>query len=164
MNSVKLNSVSKIYGFIFLLLVASAFSACYKQVAFHAYRSLPVQGWLIADTVFFDVMCTDTLVACPLEVGIRYRDDYPYRNIALEMGILSATTGQRLSVEQVSMYVEDEVGNRSGIGWGGLRSILHAVRPLRVDSVATYRIYIRHTMADSCLTGINDVGIRLNHP
>ena len=41
--------------YIILLFIVGALRACDKQTVYHAFRSVPQEGWKRQDTLFFDV-------------------------------------------------------------------------------------------------------------
>lgn len=71
---------------LILLLAASLFGACDKQKVYHAYQSLPDEGWRQTDTLCFSVEVPDSQTYCKLSVEVRNRNNYPYQNLLLSIG------------------------------------------------------------------------------
>ena len=46
--------------YIILLFIVGALGACDKQTVYHAFRSVPQEGWKRQDTLFFDVAVPDS--------------------------------------------------------------------------------------------------------
>ena len=72
--------------YIILLFIVGALGACDKQTVYHAFRSVPQEGWKRQDTLFFDVAVPDSQTYYKLTVEIRNRNTYPYQNINLSVG------------------------------------------------------------------------------
>ena len=71
--------------YIILLFIVGALGACDKQTVYHAFRSVPQEGWKRQDTLFFDVAVPDSQTYYKLTVEIRNRNTYPYQNINLSV-------------------------------------------------------------------------------
>ena len=99
------------------------------------------------------------------EIGIRYQESYPYRDIWLEV---SHNTKDTLTyvTDTLQLFLVDEAGNKTGNGLCGLYQCdlpYKASIPIRTEgSARTFRIV--HIMTDNPLTGISDIGIRLRKP
>lgn len=100
-----------------------------------------------------------------IEIGIRYQESYPYRDIWLEV---SHNTKDTLTyvTDTLQLFLVDEAGNKTGNGLCGLYQCdlpYKASIPIRTEgSARTFRIV--HIMTDNPLTGISDIGIRLRKP
>ena len=96
------------------------------------------------------------------EIGIRYQESYPYRDIWLGV---SHNTEDTLTyvTDTLQLFLVDEAGNKTGNGLCGLYQCnlpYKAFIPIRTEgSTRTFRIV--HIMRDNPLTGISDIGIQL---
>ena len=68
-----------------LLFVAGILNACDKQTVYHAFQSIPQEGWKRQDTLFFNVSIPDSQTYYKLTIEVRNRNTYPYQNINLSV-------------------------------------------------------------------------------
>ena len=146
---------------IILLSAASLLSACNGQTVYHAYQSLPEQGWLRTDTLCFSVAVPDSLTYYRLCIEIRNRHDYPYRNLSLSVGCDTPAGTTPLPADTLQLTLADANGRWVGTGWSGLYQTSFAAGSIRIGSPGTYLLKIAYTLPDDVLQGINDVGIKL---
>ena len=88
-----------------------------------------------------------------MEIGIRHKDSYLYRDIWLSIA-------QQEQVDTVHLYLANENGNWKGNGIGEMRVFTTDNLPIRIcskDSIHT--IKITHIMEEDTLKGIHDIGI-----
>lgn len=145
---------------LILLLAASLFGACDKRKVYHAYQSLPDEGWRRTDTLCFSAEVPDSQTYCKLSVEVRNRNDYPYQNLLLSIG---CTTPDSLSspTDTLHLTLADEEGIWKGKGWGGLYQNSFPAGSVRIGKPGTYLFKIAYTFPDETLPGINDIGIKL---
>lgn len=144
---------------IILLFVASLASACDKQTVYHAFRSLPAEGWLRRDTLAFDVQVSDSMTYYKLSLQVRNLNNYPYRNLPLTVCHIADSIPS--PTDTVQFILADSKGNWTGKGWGGLYQTSVSVGSIRIDRPGTYRFKVSYALPDERLQGINDVGIKL---
>ena len=85
-----------------------------------------------------------------MEIGIRHKDSYKYRDIWLT-----------INTDTLHLYLADSIGNWIGNGIGDTRqwsAPIH-LKMLKQDSIRKLRI--THIMQDNPLKGIEHVGIRI---
>lgn len=146
--------------YIVLFFIASIFSACDKKTVYHAFHSLPTEGWLQKDTLLFDVTVPDSNTTYQLSLEIRNRNDYPYRNLSLAVCHLQPESSDT-STDTLNILLADEQGNWLGNGWGGLYQLRFPAGSLRITASGHHTFKIIHTFPDNPLPGINDIGIKL---
>lgn len=152
MNRLKLNVC------MLLLLAGTVLTACREQVAFHAYRSVSDDGWGRNDTLFFEVASADTVpVAVTVELQLRYALSYPYRNLSLLLGCMPDSMPAFAPVT-ADFTLMDADGEWKGEGSSVLRICTYEAGSTRLVQPGR-RFYVLPLMADSCLTGISDVGL-----
>lgn len=139
---------------ILLLLAVCTMTACDKQTVYHAFRSIPIEGWQRQDTICFDVNVPDSQTYYKLSVEVRNRNDYPYQNLQLSVSHQSHT-------DTLQLTLADKQGIWKGEGWGGLYQTRILVGSTRIDRPGQHQFKIAYTFPDKTLQGINDVGIRL---
>lgn len=141
-----------------LLLVA----ACQSNVTYHAYKPVPPEGWAKSDTLVYALPASVPAGNYDMEIGIRYQDAYPYRDIWLRISYNTQDT-LTYATDSLHLFLADEEGNKTRNSPGGLYQCVlpyKASLPIHAGGNArTFRIV--HMMADKPLTGISDIGIRL---
>ena len=142
---------------IYLLL-----TACHSNTVYHSYQSIPTTGWSKSDTLVYTLPNSIPAGNYEAEIGIRYQESYPYRDIWLGV---SHNTEDTLTyvTDTLQLFLVDEAGNKTGNGLCGLYQCnlpYKAFIPIRTEgSARTFRIV--HIMTDNPLTGISDIGIQL---
>ena len=140
-------------------------AACQNNIIYHSYTPVPLDGWNKSDTLVYTLPNSIPAGNYEAEIGIRYQESYPYRDIWLEV---SHNTKDTLTyvTDTLQLFLVDEAGNKTGNGLCGLYQCdlpYKASIPIRTEgSARTFRIV--HIMTDNPLTGISDIGIRLRKP
>lgn len=149
------------YG-LFLLVAASALCACGdKQCRYHAYRSLPSEGWSRRDTLTFEVDVADSLTSYRLALEVRNRNSYPYQNLPLSF-CFTDSAGIPLRTDTLQLRLAEPTGSWTGKGWSGLYQSAFPAGEVTVGRAGRYYIKIAYTLSDERLQGVNDVGVRLS--
>lgn len=149
------------YG-LFLLVAASVLSACGdRQCCYHAYRSLPSDGWSREDTLTFEVEAADSLTSYRLALEVRNRNDYPYQNLPLFL-CFTDSAGIPLRTDTLPLRLADPAGSWTGKGWSGLYQSAFPAGEIPIGCAGRYYIKIAYTLPDERLQGVNDVGVRLS--
>ena len=140
-------------------------AACQNNIIYHSYAPVPLDGWDKSDILVYTLPNSIPAGNYEAEIGIRYQESYPYRDIWLEV---SHNTKDTLTyvTDTLQLFLVDEAGNKTGNGLCGLYQCdlpYKASIPIRTEgSARTFRIV--HIMTDNPLTGISDIGIRLRKP
>lgn len=146
--------------YIILLFIVGALGACDKQTVYHAFRSVPQEGWKRQDTLFFDVAVPDSQTYYKLTVEIRNRNTYPYQNINLSVDYEDPES-KRVQVDTLKAVLASKEGIWKGDGWGGLYQSAFSAGSIKIGRSGNYLFKIAYTLPDEILPGINDVGIKL---
>ena len=132
---------------LFCLLGVCLMAACNENTVYHSYQSLPNEGWAKSDTLSFQCPVTDSIPATlRLFAEVRNRSEYPYHNLYLFT---------------IAINLADTTGRWLGNGWGSIYQTAVFVKSIRPLHPGNYTIKIMHGMQDEKLTGLNDVGIRI---
>jgi len=137
-------------------------AACQNNIIYHSYTPVPLDGWNKSDTLVYTLPNSIPAGNYEAEIGIRYQESYPYRDIWLGV---SHNTEDTLTyvTDTLQLFLVDEAGNKTGNGLCGLYQCnlpYKAFIPIRTEgSTRTFRIV--HIMRDNPLTGISDIGIQL---
>ena len=121
-------------------------AACNENTVYHSYQSLPDEGWGKSDTLSFLIPVTDSIPpTLRLFAEVRNRTDYPYHNLHLF----------------ISQNLADSTGRWIGNGWGSIYQSAVFIKSVRPLYPANYTFKIMNGMKDEKLSGINDIGIRI---
>jgi gliding motility-associated lipoprotein GldH len=105
-------------------------------------------GWHKNDTLLFSLDSAIIHHTYQLQLGIRHKDSYPYRDLWLT-----------INQDTVHLYLADTIGYWKGNGIGDMRQSTHLIAISSQDSIQ--EIQIKHIMQDNPLTGIHDIGIQI---
>jgi len=151
----------KIMNRFFCILIISLFAvACTSNDVYFQYKSVASKGWNKDSIYSFDIPISDTTVLYNVYVNVRNRGEYPYQNLWL---FLSKTAPDKTqSKDSIECYLADQRGKWLGSGIGSIMEmpILYQ-QNVRFKTKGTYHYKIVHGMRDSILTGINDIGMRV---
>ncbi|KAB5260074.1 gliding motility lipoprotein GldH [Bacteroides stercoris] len=155
-----LKNKTKTLRYIILLFIVSALGACDKQTVYHAFQSIPQEGWKRQDTLLFNVAVPDSQTYYNLTVETRNRSTYPYQNINLSICYDSPEL-KKLQTDTLAAVLADKEGIWKGDGWGGLYQSAFPAGSIKIGKPGDYLFKVAYTLPDSILPGINDVGIKL---
>ncbi|MDR0962598.1 MAG: gliding motility lipoprotein GldH [Mediterranea sp.] len=142
------------------LLCAALLAGCYRsETVYHVYRPVPTKGWMRTDTLTYEVAVPDSVADYHVWVEVRYRTDYPYRNLPLLLGCTDSVRNT-LRTDTLLLQLTDAKGVWIGNGLGGLYEVSSKELTYRFDRKGTYRFSITRLLStDDRLFGINDIGI-----
>ena len=143
------------------LLAICVLAACDRRIVYDTYRQTPVEGWEHQDTLSYHI---DTIPATGnyrLHLGIRTSTahHYPFRNLYLVVKEYWNAPDTCL-VDTLLCHLTDEDGDLDGAGTG-FRQYTFPVSKLTLTEHSTGTISVRHIMRRTELTGVSDIGIRL---
>ena len=146
---------------LFCILGACLTTACNDHTVYHSYQSLPGEGWKKSDTLSFQIPVADSIpTTFRIFAEVRNRSEYPYRNLHLciSQNLIDSLTWK---TDTLAISLADSTGRWLGHGWGSLYQsevFIKSVRSLR-SGKRTIKVY--SAMKDGKLTGLNDIGIRI---
>lgn len=121
------------------------------------FESLPEAGWAYGDSIAFSPVGLDSVAQRSLSVALRHDNDYPYRNLWLEVTYGTPPAMQR---DTVSIELADAYGRWHGNGLGPSYQMATDIAPAITLSDSS-RISIRHIMRIDTLRGIRQIGIAI---
>jgi gliding motility-associated lipoprotein GldH len=148
------------YSFILILISGLLYTACNSNVVFTDSAVMKDNKWKLFDVPVFKVPISDTLNSNNVSFTIRTGSAYPFRNIYL---FVTATSPDGKSITDTLQYfLADEKGKWYGKGFGDIHELnlpnkSNVFFPLK----GTYEFKIRHGMRLEDLTGVYDIGIRI---
>lgn len=145
-----------------LPVVCLLLAACHGNTVYHSYQSVAVAGWAKGDTLIYTLPENIPAGDYEMEIGIRHRENYPYRDLWLGISQNMKDT-LAYSTDSLQLYMADKTGNWCGNGPGGLYQFTQVYTPAFTiaQEGKSRTIRIVHLMTDHQLKGISDVGIRL---
>lgn len=135
--------------------------SCNRNTVFQDMVAIPYSSWDVSHIILFETDMTDTLQLYEISLLIRNTTDYPYSNLFLFLDIIFPDN--RMLRDTVECILAHKDGKWTGRGFGKIRSNEFLFR----DEVwfpvkGTYSFRIQHGMRDTLLTGVSDVGIRID--
>lgn len=161
MNSLKLpHCLRKKTAWLPIILLAAG--ACQSNTVYHSYQPLSLAGWAKGDTLVYTLPASIPPGEYELEIGIRYKESYLYRNLWLEIKQNMQDT-LHYETDTVQLFLTDETGKRTGNSPGGLYQCTFPYSvtfPISQQGGGrTFRLV--QIMKDNPLKGISDVGLQL---
>lgn len=145
---------------LFLLGTACLTVACKDSIVYHSYQPIRSEGWGKSDTLFFDVPLSDSLTNLHLYAEVRNRSDYNYQDLYLFISQnLEDSTSWKTDTLEFILAGKD--GKWNGTGWGSLFQSALPIGYTATRHSGKYTFKVVHGMKDDILTGINDIGIRI---
>lgn len=130
----------------------------------HSYRSTG-GVWHKGDTIlFFDSLLYETTSPIGLFAEVRCSAAYPYKDLWLQVEVLSADSAYLFLRDTVCCAIYDNDGRQNGVTAGILYQSEHYAASLKIPSYTPFEVRFTHLMNDTLLHGIYDVGIRLGPP
>ncbi len=145
-----------------IALLPLVLTACGGNVFYDESRTVDEHGWLPTDSAVFDVTVDDTASAFHFLVEVRNSINYPYSNTFLFL----RTTFPDGSVAQDTLEfpLADPSGRWIGRHTGRyVDTRYYFRRNARFPMSGTYRFAIANGMRDSAITGIKDIGFRIEY-
>ena len=134
--------------------------ACTSNDVYFQYKTIDEKGWSKDSLCNFDVTINDTTANYNVYVNIRNKGEYPYQNLWL---FLNKTKPDKQQIgDSIECYLADQRGKWLGSGMGAVHemSVLYE-QNVRFKTNGMYRYQIVHGMRDTLLTGINQIGLRV---
>jgi len=148
---------------IFLLMAVSILSlaSCDNNVAFDEYRSLDaVNGWHMNDMLVFEKEFSDTTQLYDLFLNVRNTTDYRHSNFFIFFQ--TNFPDGRVFRDTLEMTLADNTGKWKGKGFGRIRTnSFHFRKDVWFPVQGTYRFSIQQAMREEKITGISDIGLRV---
>jgi gliding motility-associated lipoprotein GldH len=146
--------------FSFFGIILAGFTRCDSARVFDQYHKIPDTKWHKDSLVVFKIPVNDTLKNHNLFVQIRNETNYKYSNLWLFVEI--EQPGGEVLRDTFEIVVAHPSGRWLGKGFGGIKTLQTLYRRDVFFPVSgEYTISLQHGMREDVLTGIHDVGIRV---
>ncbi|MBN2636153.1 MAG: gliding motility lipoprotein GldH [Prolixibacteraceae bacterium] len=149
------------YSFLIIFLASLVvFFACDNNRIFEKNRAIPEKGWNKDSVVSFEILITDTLQKHDLYINVRNDIKYKYSNLWLFIEINHPQN--YMVTDTFEITLAEPSGKWLGEGFGGIKNQQIIYRKnLKLPVSGEYKINIMQGMREDVLTGITDIGIRL---
>lgn len=146
--------------FLFLFASILILTSCNSNVVFTDSVAMKDKTWQLMNTPIFKAVINDTLNSNNLLFTLRTGSDYPFRNIFLF--VTAASPEGRIITDTLQYYLADDKGNWYGRGFGDIHELnlpykSNVFFPLKGE----YIFKIQHGMRTEDLTGVYDIGLRI---
>ena len=147
-------------SWLILAAVLLSVVSCDPKTVFDNYTSIAKTGWDKDSVKTFAVDVRDTVINHNIYVNLRNRTDYNFSNIWLFVSIQSPS-GESIR-DTVQFTLADPSGHWLGEGFTGIKDNRFLYRSnVFFPHSGTYLFKIQHGMRQELLTGITDVGFRI---
>lgn len=126
-----------------------------RHDSYSRFQPVSPSGWAYGDTITFIPEGLDSVSLRSVNVAVRHSNDYPYRNLWLEV-----TFGNppRIYRDTVNIELADSYGRWHGNGLGPSYQIsVPVARSVNLNDSS--RVFIRHIMRVDTIPGITSVGL-----
>ena len=144
-------------------MAALALTACDGSVYYDESRTVDEHGWLPQDTLVFDVEVDDTVHLFNLLVEVRNSVEYPYSNTFLFIG--TTFPDGSVAYDTMECPLADPEGRWLGKRTGRYVDARYRLRggSARFPLMGHYRFAVTNGMRDSAISGIKDIGLRVEY-
>lgn len=144
----------------FLLLTAALAFSCDRNRVYENHVALPAGSWNAKDHIEFAATIPDIISRYTIYLDIRNGLDYPYSNLYLFMNTVMPDGG--ISRDTIELTLADYDGRWLGSGMGSVKFSRFLFRSgFRFPQAGPYRFSFEQAMRVNTLTGIRDIGMRV---
>lgn len=140
-----------------------ALASCDGSIYYDESRSVNEHGWLPQDTLTFDVDVDDTVHLFNFLVEVRNSVEYPYSNTFLFIN--TTFPDGSVAYDTMECPLADPEGRWLGKRTGRYVDARYRLRggSARFPMTGHYRFAVTNGMRDSAISGIKDVGLRVEY-
>ena len=151
--------INKLYSILAFGLMLILFS-CKSNLLYTDSKAFNNSSWELDNIPEFSVPISDTINSSNILFTIRTGSDYPFRNIYLF--VTTSSPNGKILTDTVEYNLADEKGNWYGKGFGDIHELNLPYRSSVLFPVkGTYHFKIQHGMRVGDLTGVYDIGLRI---
>lgn len=144
----------------YILVTLSVFYSCNSQRVFDKYEKIPESEWHKDSLVVFQMPVSGSQQNHNVFIQLRNETTYKYSNLWLFVKI--EQLGGQILRDTFEVVIAYPSGRWAGEGFGGLKTVETLYRQNVYFPVpGEYTISLQQGMRDEILTGIHDVGIRI---
>ena len=145
----------------FWLALSFSLAACNNNgTLLHSYKPLPEEGWERRDTICFDVPRTDSDIDGTLYIGLRTKANLAMQDVVLAVELSKDTIG--VYHKDTLRYPLTDAEGYALAGGVNLHQYETQHLPFRMQKGDSCSVRIHHLMRHEVISGITDVGIRID--
>ncbi len=145
-----------------LLMILLMVSSCGNQLVYEDNREIPEGRWISRNKLEFTAEITETDRLYDVYLKVRNSRDYPYSN--LYMFLNTVYPDHRVSRDTLELTLADYDGRWLGSGMGNLKYSRFLFKSrVRFPQKGVYRFEFEQAMRQNELTGIHDLGMRIDY-
>lgn len=145
---------------LLLLLVAGIFVACDSKRAYEHNDTIENESWNIKKVYTHEFEIADSMQWYNMYLNVRNTTDYKYSNLFLYV-TTTFPHGQQAK-DTLECVLADTQGKWFGKGNGKFKDCRIVFKPkFRFSQAGKYNVQITHGMREQDVTGISEIGIRL---
>ncbi|NLO71267.1 MAG: gliding motility lipoprotein GldH [Porphyromonadaceae bacterium] len=148
--------ISKLVIGLFLIV---AFTACNQNEVYFRYNPIPTSGWDKDSLLVFDYNIEDTISKYDIFIHVRHFGNYPYQNFWLFLE--NTNPDSVVTKDTIECYLADQYGKWLGSGNAIKEMPIFYKQQILIPDTGNYQLKIGHGMRDSVLTGIKEIGVRV---
>jgi len=146
--------------FAIFIFITICLCGCDHEKIFENNVKIHSDGWRRAEIARFEVEITDTISPCNVYVNVRNNNNYKYMNLWLFVDVRSPLGVVQRDTAQI--ILADHRGKWLGHGlYSKFDTRYFLARNIRFPVAGTYIIEYEQAMRDEILTGIDDIGLRI---
>ena len=146
--------------FVFLIGIIFLFQGCNSNVLVDTFEPIPNQNWNYTKPIQTKINISNHQKAFQIYVHFRHTLDYKYANIWLRFQIIGPD--KKAHIERKEFQLALPNGEWLGKGSGSLYSYeLLYKDQYKFDQNGEYTIILEQNMRDNPLSGVNDVGLKI---
>ena len=145
---------------LFFMLLALVLCSCDPEMIYESNIDIPAEGWRHTEHARFEVDITDSISPCNIYINLRNNINYKYMDFWLFVDIYSPSGFAER--DTVKFILADHRGKWLGNGLGSKFDTRIFLRGnVRFPIAGKYVFEYEHAMRDEQLTGIEDIGLRI---
>lgn len=144
---------------LLMLIIAVTYSCDHSKI-YESNSNIPSDGWKRAEKVHFQMEITDTVSPCNVYIHVRNNSNYKYMALWLFVDVYPPSGNSWR--DTVKIMLADHRGKWLGHGLGSKFDTRVVLRQnTRFTHAGKYVFEYEQAMRDEPLTGIDDIGLRI---
>ena len=144
-----------------ILAIILCLCACTGQTRYYTYQATPSQGWTTRDTLHFDLPAFSDTEHLQLSLALRLTYDYPYENLWIVVDQQQDSVYHTCDTLEITIPPHLRSLKSEGASF---RQIEIPLFPLHLEADHATSIKVRHIMQPATITGIHDLGLKVDQP
>ena len=153
--------MQKFSKYIFFFVSLLMLSSCMRGRIYEKYESLQNWDWNYADSKSFPIEIKEPGKHYNIYVNVRHSEDYLYSNLWVQLQIKKP--GNKEDNQRFALTLATQEGRWLGTRLGSIYDIppFLVLQNYSIPDIGQYNFILRHAMRDDKISGIMDVGIRV---